>query len=137
MGNAAPTAPDMNASIVFAENEDYQWPESLFDECRDMADASFLMYTFSYLLHVARKSGLQGLTLDKKGRPVQTEFSPDDVGVRCLLLLFALWSFCRTSFLIRCFFLDPPVRLTCLPRFFPRTENCHGQRGRSPKGLPR
>jgi hypothetical protein len=52
---------------------DYKWPENLYEETRDMAAASFLSYTFGWVLDVARKNrGLVGLEVDgETGRAKQ------------------------------------------------------------------
>jgi hypothetical protein len=66
MGNtvAAPTPePDQTMN-----DNDYKWPDNLYIEMRDMADASWLVYTFAYLNDVARKVGLKGIEVSNEGR---------------------------------------------------------------------
>lgn len=58
---------------------DYRWPANLFEESQDMADAAFLVYTFAYLLSVARDVGLEGVELSEKGEVMQKEFTPFEV----------------------------------------------------------
>ena len=43
-------------------------PENLYIELRDMAAVSFLMYTFAYILDVARKESLKGLDVSEGGQ---------------------------------------------------------------------
>lgn len=57
--------PELEQVFVEEEPGDYKWPENLYLETRDMAAASFLAYSFGYVLDVARKSGgLVGLEVD-------------------------------------------------------------------------
>jgi predicted lipase len=74
MGNRMDTSPEPDPEPEQPEPEpvlgqgepgDYIWPENLYVETRDMAAASFMAYTFGYVLDVARKSGgLVGLEVD-------------------------------------------------------------------------
>ena len=52
---------------------DFTWPDNLYIETRDMAAASFLVYTFAYILGTARKVGIQGLEVDSTGHAVRTD----------------------------------------------------------------
>jgi len=49
-------------------SEDYQWPENLYIELRDMAAVSFLVYAFAYVTDAARESGLEGLEVSENGQ---------------------------------------------------------------------
>jgi hypothetical protein len=71
MGNRTPTPepdPEPEPELEpepFQDPGDYKWPENLYVETRDMAAASFLAYSFGYILDVARKSGrLVGIEVD-------------------------------------------------------------------------
>jgi hypothetical protein len=66
MGNTA-AAPTPEPDQTLNDN-DYKWPDNLYIEMRDMADASWLVYTFAYLNDVARKVGLNGIEVTDKGR---------------------------------------------------------------------
>ncbi len=67
-------------------NDDYQWPANLYIEMRDMASASFMVYTIAYVVDVARKVGsLKGLEVSDEGRvdmpsrDLFRSFSPGEV----------------------------------------------------------
>jgi len=57
----------------------YQWPENLYHEARDMAAASFLVYTFGYILQVARDQpgAIVGLSVDDEKRKVNKRSSAE------------------------------------------------------------
>ena len=83
-----PTTEDPNSqSIPTANNGEYVWPENLYVETRDMAAASFLVYTFGYILDTARKVGLEGMQVDAEGHATKStsttrlerSFTPSEV----------------------------------------------------------
>jgi len=88
MGNSPPaaTAPPATAedpSTVKQDGTSYQWPSNLYEEARDMAAASFLVYTFGYILETARKhpDEIVGLQVDEKrkvNRSIQSSGVADD-----------------------------------------------------------
>jgi hypothetical protein len=47
------------------QDHGYQWPDTLYEEVRDMAAVSFLIYNFAYAADVARQVGLVGLDTHK------------------------------------------------------------------------
>jgi predicted lipase len=49
-------------------DDDYKWPENLYIEMRDMAEASFMVYTIAYVVDVSRKVGLKGIEVSDEGR---------------------------------------------------------------------
>ena len=65
MGNHPSTLPTADPAVL---NDDYQWPENLYLELRDMANIAFLVYTFAYLTDVAREFGLEGMEINDEGR---------------------------------------------------------------------
>lgn len=65
MGNQPSTAPTPDPAIL---NDDFKWPENLYVELRDMANVSWLVYTFAYLTDVAREFGLDGMDINDEGR---------------------------------------------------------------------
>lgn len=69
MGSVVSSAAEEEPETPPDEEEhdtDYKWPDNLFQETRDMVAASLLVYTFGYILDVARKTsvGLVGLQVD-------------------------------------------------------------------------
>jgi len=66
-GAPPPTANSVNDSTLVT-TPDYQWPNNLYEESRDMAAASFLVYTFGYILETARNNpgAIAGLEVDSK-----------------------------------------------------------------------
>jgi hypothetical protein len=68
MGNTA-AAPSPEPDQILNDN-DYKWPDNLYIEMRDMANASWLVYTFAFLSDVARKVGLKGIEVSDDGRVV-------------------------------------------------------------------
>jgi hypothetical protein len=66
-------------------DDDYQWPENLYMEMRDMAATSFFVYSFAYAADVARKVGLKGLNVSPEGkvtmpsRDLPRSFTPKEV----------------------------------------------------------
>ena len=70
---------DDSGNQLHFEHGEYHWPDSIYEESKDMADASFLVYTFAYLLSVARDAGLEGIDLNEKGEVLQKEFTPEEV----------------------------------------------------------
>jgi hypothetical protein len=73
-------APDDDADV-----DDYQWPENLYIEIRDMAATSFFLYSFAYAADVARKVGLKGLNVSREGkvtmpsRDLPRSFTPKEI----------------------------------------------------------
>jgi hypothetical protein len=64
---------DHTAGGSHSQLDGFTWPENLYLECRDMANASFLVYAFAYILDTARKvegPGLQGLVVDETGHVI-------------------------------------------------------------------
>jgi hypothetical protein len=47
------------------QDHGYQWPDTVYEEVRDMAAVSFLIYNFAYAADVARQVGLVGLDTNK------------------------------------------------------------------------
>lgn len=86
-----PTPPPEAArdSNIVTPDDSYNWPSNLYEETRDMAAASFLVYTFGLMLDVARSqpNGLVGLELNKDGqvskqsttRRLHRTFTPQEV----------------------------------------------------------
>lgn len=78
---------DATQTSVAQGTNAYKWPDNLYVETRDMAAASFLAYSFAYILDVARKVDLEGLKVDsvghatKKNSPTRLErsFTPEEV----------------------------------------------------------
>jgi hypothetical protein len=65
-------------------DDSYDWPSNLYEETRDMAAVSFLVYTFGLMLDVARKQGLKGMELNNEGQVSTTTrlhrtFTPQEV----------------------------------------------------------
>ena len=65
MGNTPGLPPQVDTS---AYEGNYRWPDNLYEEIRDMATLSFLVYSFAYLTDVAREFGLKGLEITDQGR---------------------------------------------------------------------
>lgn len=65
MGNQPSAPPTADPAVL---NDDYEWPENLYLEVRDMASISFLVYTFAYLTDTAREFGLKGMVINDEGR---------------------------------------------------------------------
>ena len=61
-----PTANSVNDSTI--TTPPYHSPNNLYEESRDMAAASFLVYTFGYILQTARNNpgAITGLEVDSK-----------------------------------------------------------------------
>lgn len=82
MGNAPLEPPKVDPSVL---EDDYEWPENLYVELRDMASAAFLVYTFAFLTDTAREFGLKGLEINDEGRigmpsrDLPRSFSPKEV----------------------------------------------------------
>ncbi|KAL3944728.1 MAG: hypothetical protein SGBAC_001199 [Bacillariaceae sp.] len=82
MGNKASSLPTPDPAVL---NDDYEWPENMYLELRDMANISFLVYTFAYLTDVAREFGLKGMVINDEGRigmptrDLPRSFSPAEV----------------------------------------------------------
>lgn len=82
MGNKPPSLPTPDLAVL---NDDYEWPENMYLELRDMANISFLVYTFAYLTDVAREFGLKGMNINDEGRigmptrDLPRSFSPAEV----------------------------------------------------------
>lgn len=82
MGNKASSLPTPDPAVL---NDDYEWPENMYLELRDMANISFLVYTFAYLTDVAREFGLKGMDINDEGRigmptrDLPRSFSPAEV----------------------------------------------------------
>lgn len=81
-----PSTMEAQTTTTTTQNNAFVTNNSLLEECREMCNASFLIYTFGYMLSVARKHGsLSGLQVDEKGRLLSTEessstvFSPQQV----------------------------------------------------------
>jgi len=62
-----PEAAGPAPAAIVTGDDSYKWPDNLYIESRDMAAASFLVYTFGYVLDCARKEGIEGMDVDPKG----------------------------------------------------------------------
>jgi hypothetical protein len=75
MGNTESTPPSEPAAATPTPVEDedsFQWPSNLYEEMREMAAVSFLVYAFAYASDVARESGMKGVDLSEQGRITKT-----------------------------------------------------------------
>jgi hypothetical protein len=77
MGNTESTPPSEPAAVTPApveEEDSFQWPSNLYEEMRDMAAVSFLVYAFAYASDVARTKpgGIEGVDLSEQGRITKT-----------------------------------------------------------------
>jgi hypothetical protein len=63
------------------DDETFRWPVNLYVETRDMAAASFLVYTFGYLLDASRRHSIAGLSVDqmtgRMAKSIASAFNPD------------------------------------------------------------
>jgi hypothetical protein len=48
------------ASRPELEQADYEWPDNLYSELRDMSAVSFMVYAFGYVMDTARTSSVEG-----------------------------------------------------------------------------
>lgn len=93
MGNTESTEQTTPQEVTLSEvaivtcDDSYKWPDNLYLEARDMAAASFLVYTFGWTLDVARKDGLKGMEVDDQGHMtkqtttsrLKRSFTPEEV----------------------------------------------------------
>eukprot|EP00527_Entomoneis_sp_CCMP2396_P001548 CAMPEP_0198141512 /NCGR_PEP_ID=MMETSP1443-20131203/4502_1 /TAXON_ID=186043 /ORGANISM="Entomoneis sp., Strain CCMP2396" /LENGTH=424 /DNA_ID=CAMNT_0043804287 /DNA_START=52 /DNA_END=1326 /DNA_ORIENTATION=+ len=55
MGSSTSTESGPPPPKVQVEHDGYVWPKNMYEEMKDMAEVSFLIYYFAYLVNVARK----------------------------------------------------------------------------------
>lgn len=86
MGNSSSSSPETedlppvdNSDV---EKDSYAWPDSLYQEIRDMAEVSFLIYFFAYLINVSRQSGGQANSITVALKELENEIDNGSIVLR-------------------------------------------------------